>query len=333
MASDYELGPATRMLWRDTDVVQFEIGSRAVVVEGLSAQTARSLTAPHPAASEPDAEAASALSQLGQLGLLWPRTEDDDSRHRPPLPRLASELTALSARAGAGASALLEARRRANVAVHGHGRVGPHVAAILAASGIGNVHFLSTTDVRLHHSVPGGVTAADEGQRWPQAAGAAVLRAAPGTRVKPPRDALPDLVLLAIDEPVDDDRRDALHLHGLAHLQVALHPAGAVVGPLVLPGLTSCLRCADLQRTDRDEAWPRLAVQLTVGRRHGPASEVAVAAVAAGVAAMQVLTFLDGGEPACLDGTLELHPPDWRIRRRTWPVHPRCDCGPAQAEP
>jgi hypothetical protein len=67
-------------------------------------------------------------------------------------------------------------------------------------------------------------------------------------------------------------------------------------------------------------------VQLTVARRHGPASEVAVAAVAAGVAAMQVLAFLDGGEPACLDGTLELHPPDWRIRRRTWPIHPRCDC-------
>ena len=30
--------------------------------------------------------------------------------------------------------------------------------------------------------------------------------------------------------------------------------------------------------------------------------------------------------PAAIDGTLEQHPPDWRIRRRSWPVHPDCDC-------
>jgi nicotinamidase-related amidase len=35
-----------------------------------------------------------------------------------------------------------------------------------------------------------------------------------------------------------------------------------LVGPLVIPGVTSCLRCADLHRSDRDAAWPALAAQL-----------------------------------------------------------------------
>ncbi len=99
-----------------------------------------------------------------------------------------------------------------------------------------------------------------------------------------------------------------------------------VVGPLVLPGFTSCLRCADLHRRDRDPAWPALSVQLRIGTRYGAASAVAVAGVVAGVAALQALAFLDGTETAVIDATVELHPPDWRLRRRTWPPHPECDC-------
>ena len=40
-----------------------------------------------------------------------------------------------------------------------------------------------------------------------------------------------------------------------------------LVGPLVIPGVTSCLECADLHRRDRDAAWPAVAAQLrdTVG--------------------------------------------------------------------
>jgi hypothetical protein len=67
-------------------------------------------------------------------------------------------------------------------------------------------------------------------------------------------------------------------------------------------------------------------VQLTVQPRRGAASHVAVATVVAGVAALQILSYLDGEQPAAIDGTLELHQPDWRIRRRSWPAHPDCDC-------
>ena len=142
----------------------------------------------------------------------------------------------------------------------------------------------------------------------------------------PGLDERPDLTVLAVDAPIPDERRRALHAIDAPHLAVSLGVDHGVIGPLVLPGLSSCLRCADLHRQDRDPAWSALAVQLTVGRRHGPVSDVAVATVVAGAAAVQALAYLDGGDPAVLDATIELRLPDWRLRRRSWPPHPDCDC-------
>ena len=58
-----------------------------------------------------------------------------------------------------------------------------------------------------------------------------------------------------------------LHSQGVAHLPVRVRDGTGLVGPLVIPGVTSCLGCADLHRRDRDAAWPAVAAQLrdTVG--------------------------------------------------------------------
>ena len=76
-----------------------------------------------------------------------------------------------------------------------------------------------------------------------------------------------DLVVLS-DYLVADPRmvRD-LHSQGVAHLAVRVRDGTGLVGPLVIPGVTSCLGCADLHRSDRDAAWPAVAAQLrdTVG--------------------------------------------------------------------
>ncbi|MDP9240824.1 MAG: TOMM precursor leader peptide-binding protein, partial [Actinomycetota bacterium] len=101
-----------------------------------------------------------------------------------------------------------------------------------------------------------------------------------------------------------------------------------VVGPLVSPGRSSCLRCADLHRRDRDPVWPAIASQLP--KAHGGHIEphdTALAAAVVGLAALQALAHLDGGSAAqTTDGTLELALPDCRVRRRTWPPHPDCGC-------
>lgn len=329
---DPMLNPAARLLWRGRRVVQIELGDRAVTVDGIDPAVVRRLVQQRPAgggpAPVPDESVRLAFGTLADAGFLWERSSDDDDlRLAPPVPRLAGELGALTARHGERAAEVLNARRHYTVALHGDGRAGPHIASLLAAAGIGRIDVTHAGDVRLRHASPGGVSPSDEGTSFRGAVEAAVRRAAPEADTTAlPLGERPDLVILAVDEPIDTERRDALHARNCPHLGVRLGPDFGVVGPLVLPGLTSCLHCADLHRLDRDPAWSALAVQLGVPTRHTPASDVSLTAVIAGMAAMQALCYLDGVPAATVDGTLELHLPDWQPRRRSWPVHPDCDC-------
>jgi len=337
LAPELTLGPATRLLWRSPDAVHLELGGQAVIVEGLPAPLVSRIASPAPPGSPappvPEPVRA-ALTSLADTGYLWPRAEpDDDPRLAPPEPRLAGQLTALVPRYGDAAAQVLAARRYASVEVTGRSRVVAHVAAILAAAGVGQVHCAVDGATRLHHLVPGGAVARDEGTPLAAAAEAAVRRAAPEADTGPlGSDDRPDLTIVAAEAPFAEERLAALHAADAPYLAVRLGLDSGVVGPLVLPGLTSCLGCADRHRRDRDPAWTALAVQMTVGRRHGPAADVTVATIVAGVAAQQALAFLDGDAPATLDGTIELQLPDWRLRRRSWPMHPECGCAAEPSE-
>lgn len=139
-----------------------------------------------------------------------------------------------------------------------------------------------------------------------------------------------DLVVLT-DQLVADPRlvRD-LHAARIAHLPVRVRDGAGLVGPMVIPGVTSCLGCADLHRSDRDAAWPAVAAQLrdTVGS----ADRATVLATAA-LALSQVETVINavrgsvaGPPPATLSTTLEFDVAAGSILTRHWPRHPRCRC-------
>jgi bacteriocin biosynthesis cyclodehydratase domain-containing protein len=226
----------------------------------------------------------------------------------PPLRgRLAAELAAasLAHRDGDGGARTLARRLTAQVRIHGAGAVGAGIAALLRRSGIGQV-----TEAEPGTSRPGAALAATGG------AG----NARGGT-------ALPDLAVL-VGRP-RMDLRDTLMRDHIPHLAVAADEAIGVVGPLVIPGRTACLRCLDLARTDRDPAWPLILAQLA-GREPDPlACDAPLAAAVAAHAAAQALAFIDrpADMGAAANGTLELVLPSWQWRRRTWPPHRDCDCG------
>ena len=90
----------------------------------------------------------------------------------------------------------------------------------------------------------------------------------------------------------------------------------AWVGPLVVPGRTSCLRCADLSRRDADPHWPLVLAQLSRLRLDLPH---VLAGWAASVAAAQVLAFLGGGQPETAGATLELSARRFVTELRAWP--------------
>ncbi len=142
-----------------------------------------------------------------------------------------------------------------------------------------------------------------------------------------------DLVVLT-DYLVADPRlvRD-LHDAGVAHLPVRVRDGTGLVGPLVIPGKTSCLRCADLHRSDRDAAWPALAAQLclTVGSADR-ATVLATAALALSEIDRVIRAVRGEGvqdaasSPSTLNTTLEFDVARGAVEARRWSRHPECSC-------
>lgn len=141
-----------------------------------------------------------------------------------------------------------------------------------------------------------------------------------------------DLVVLADWLAADPRLLRDLHRARVPHLPVRLRDGAGLVGPLVIPGVTSCLTCADLHRTDRDPAWPAVAVQLrdVVGTADRP-TVLATAALA--LAQVQrviagVRAGAAGTAPPDFDTTWEVDVGSGAIRARRWPRHPLCGCWP-----
>lgn len=143
-----------------------------------------------------------------------------------------------------------------------------------------------------------------------------------------------DLVVLSDSLVIEPRMVRDLHDAGIPHLLVRVRDGVGLVGPLVIPGLTSCLACADLHRSDRDAAWPVVAAQLrdTVGTADR-ATILATAALALNqvdTVIRAVRTAPDDREvpraPSTLSTTLEFDVGAGTIVARRWPRHPRCRC-------
>ena len=290
-------------VWRDRDTLQIGIDSRrAVALTGMggaawlislldgSRDRAQVIAAARDRGMPSDA-VERVLSLLAAGGAL-----DDfpaaTLRALPPSLRstLAAELaTASLARGDADGGAQVLARRRAaSVQIYGTARIGLAIAEILTAAGVGRVTSLDVFP----------------DSRRPQ----------------------PDLAVLSERQPPELAAR--LMRERVPHLAASAAEAIGLVGPLVLPGRTACLRCLDHTRADNDPAWPLILAQLA-GRQPDPlACDAALSAAVSAQGAAQALAFLDHEMQAyaAVNGTLELVLPGWQWRRRTWLPHPACTC-------
>lgn len=342
-----QLKPALRRVWRDGTTLQLGLDpARAVVIGGLDAVSARvvdsldgsrDLTGVHAAASRlgmSPRHVDDLLALLARSGVL----EDAAADHRvlaslsqEERDRLAPDVAAASiARPGEDGGVSVISRRRSRVvAVHGAGRVGASLVTLLAAAGVGALVVEDAAAAQPADVCPAGLGPGDVGARRQDAAVQAARRLAASLRASLPAGRrTPDLAVLA-GEPAQDGRLvERLVRGGVPHLFARVRDATGVVGPLVLPGRSSCQRCHDLHRTDRDPAWPSVTAQLSAASRHrlSPCDVVLATAVAAH-AALQVLAYLDGDPaPPAVDGTLEIAQADGRLRRRSWAPHPACGC-------
>jgi hypothetical protein len=108
------------------------------------------------------------------------------------------------------------------------------------------------------------------------------------------------------------------------HLPVTTLAGRVRVGPIVVPGLTACVRCVDEHHADRD---PRHALVLEQHHAPEPRDEPAEEDLQLGLAwaARDLAGWVDGARPVTWSATVELcegAPPV----TRTWRRHPRCGC-------
>jgi len=333
------LKPALRQLWRDQSTLQLGIaGPHAVVLTGLTPTDraviglldgTHDMDAVIADATETDAErdaARALLRTLERAGAL------DDASVAPPAlgeddrQRLEPDLLALSLRhRDPGAAArVLALRRDAVVAIHGTGRVGAQTAMLLAAAGVGTITCLDETPMSHADLTPGGLPRMATGSRG-QITALRAGRFTATTRASTRRASGVTLAIVApasseaLPEIVTGVRRDV-------HLLACVRETVGLVGPLVVPGRTPCLRCMALGRGERDPHWPLLSAQL-IGSPTAEPCDGTLASLVASLAAMQALAYIDDEEPQTIGGLLEFDPLRASLRRRSVDAHPACGCG------
>ncbi len=143
-----------------------------------------------------------------------------------------------------------------------------------------------------------------------------------------PRPGSPRLHILA-PPTAEADRVAVAELfdRGQPHLIVRVDAHRASVGPLVVPGVTSCVTCGDLARRDLDPTWPLQVFQMSQTRTD---PDPLLSAWAATMAVGQALSYARGLVPETVATTIEWGD-DGRILHRAWPAHPACGCQSGRA--
>ncbi|WP_199424620.1 ThiF family adenylyltransferase [Actinotalea solisilvae] len=312
------------VLWRSATSVQIGTDARwSVALEDLGPPAARALAALGPGADRravvtalrragsPEPEVSAVLGHLEAARLLV---------RASPAPGDETAWALLDADGDASGTAAR--RAAATVAVHGLGRTGTAVAALLATAGVGTVALVDPGTVTRHDVGVGGLRLEDVGLARTTAAARHLHGVAPGVRTGAVDGA--DLTVLVEHHAADPVRYTALQDQGAVHLSVVLREASVLVGPLVRPGVTACLGCLDLERSRLDACWPTLAAQLT--RTPPVVEETTLAATSAALAAAQALAHLDGRPVATHDAALVVALPDAVPRRVAWDPQDACGC-------
>ncbi|WP_433268911.1 thiamine biosynthesis protein ThiF [Actinosynnema sp. CS-041913] len=324
--------PGLPVLRRRTDAVQIGTDSRhSLLIEDVPSpmdQALLGLTGRHTVPElrqqlaghgDQAAELVRLLHGLAEAGLV-------EEAVPSPHGRLTPETTGWALRTGRPAPYLAPARSARSVVVHGDGRLTVAVAVLLAGAGVGHVRVVARGRVN-PEDTGSGYLDADVGRPRGEAAGEALKRASGTVRTSTSTKA-PDLVVLADALVPPPELLRVLLLEGTPHLAVRAGEGLGVVGPLVVPGRSSCLRCADLHRTDVDRGWPMLAAQLVDQPQQ---ADLATVTATAGLASGQALLALDHHtvartRPPAWDATLEVDAYAGLVEHRIAPVHPRCEC-------
>lgn len=260
------------------------------------------------------------LTELTELGFL---EDADQPRTDTPVLRDASFW---SLRTGRTRRETTADRARYAVVVHGAGRLTTAVACLLAAAGVGHVR-VETDGLVGEDELGGGFSDADLGRQRRTAAAELLQRVNPRVKTGRLSGRLPDLAVLADALVPAPELVAELVADGVTHLRAGVRDGRGFVGPLVIPGRTSCLRCVDLHHADRDMRWPLVSSQLAGRRQRADLSDVSATAALACTQSLRALLSAEQ-RPPTWETTLEVDTFDGTIAHHPDPPHPDCGCRP-----
>lgn len=235
-------------------------------------------------------------------------------------------------------------RAQAAVTVSGLGRTGSTIAQALAAAGVGTIFLHDGHPVRGADVSPGAYRLTDIGMNRARATRRQIRTIDPtvqthilssgvgdapqstgfGNRV--------DVVVLLSRDTVSAALTAALMSRDQPHLPVVRRERDHLVGPLVIPGQSACSACIESPASPRTNTFaeygPGAGMPDTADDPSATsADEVSQAAACAGLAAMQVLLYLDGrNQPSTWNSVLRLRSGDGLLTRHEAAPGTHCTC-------
>jgi hypothetical protein len=250
-------------------------------------------------------------------------------RERTIWQTLAQDLAHPSCDSGAKAVA---ARADSYVLVHGANQLAFAITHLLATAGIGRL----VIDQPEHLGVkvtPDSIIGLGPG--WPQLGQPALLATRDlakrfGAEVTRPKGlANPDFEVFTSWPDVFE--RDRVNAEQIAHMVVTTEGCSATAGPLVVPGVSACLRCVELGQQIHDPAWGHTHLQSQARRssRETPCDNL-LTSWAAVMAAMSTVAYLeanpDGALGLLVGQRLFATAPGPQISAEAVALQPSCGC-------
>ncbi|WP_042450104.1 hypothetical protein [Rhodococcus qingshengii] len=192
----------------------------------------------------------------------------------------------------------------------------------LAGSGFVHTARRSTATVRIHGVGP----LSDAIERALVTGGVSTRRSRGYRNTDVVRTWNEQLVVLSDDVVTDPRLVSDLVRCGFPHLSVRIRDGNGVVGPLVLPGQSSCLRCADILRSELDPHWLHLSAQLLGSAGHAESAMIHASVALALAEIDSALSETAATHAASLSSTLEIALRPYRITTRRWPRQISCSC-------
>jgi len=241
--------------------------------------------------------------------------------------KLAPELSASTWISGVrdGGVNVIAQRRNWEVSIFGEGRIATLLYGILLASGVSETLLIpakNSTAISAESLTSGFLRQSDIGLnlkvRSSELAGELSLFPANSSDAR-------EKFAISIGQPQADQQQEWMS-SGTPHLVIEpAECASLFIGPLVIPGITPCLRCVRLIRHEREILWDEIELNRLT---HAPSEvPVSVAHYVAGLITLELLSYIDREKSQLLGACLTIDFHNLATTERTlYTRHLACGC-------